>query len=152
MKEYKPSVLVDSSVVSYAASRPTFSDSRDVRKNKESSKQILRSWRKFNLFISWTVLDEISLGNPESSKKRIYLVKGIEVLDINPKIEALADDFMKADIFMPEEKNDALIVATSCFYNIDYLISCSMHLITEKARREDMIRLSKNHGYRPPPI
>ncbi len=152
MKEYKPSLLVDSSVVSYAASRPTFSDSRDVRKNKESSKQILRSWRKFNLFISWTVLDEISLGNPESSKKRIYLVKGIEVLDINPKIEALADDFMKADIFMPEEKNDALIVATSCFYNIDYLISCSMHLITEKARREDMIRLSKNHGYRPPPI
>ncbi len=85
MKEYKPSVLADTNVVSYAVSPPTDRDSGEILGYKESSDTLFRSLNISNisnLFISSTVSDEISLGTPASVARRKNLVDGIKVLRV----------------------------------------------------------------------
>ncbi len=152
IKEYKPSVLVDTNVVSNAVSLPTDKDSEEILKYKKTSRKLFGSLKGFNLSISSTVSDEISLGNPASVAKRKNLVYGIEVLDITQEIVDLAEDFMKEKVFRPKAENDALILAAACFYKINYLVTCNMKDLANDKKFKEMIRVAKKHGYTPPTI
>ncbi len=152
MKEYKPSVLADTNVVSYAVSPATDRDSDEILGYKESSDTLFRSLKFFNLFISSTVSDEISLGNPTSVAKRKNLVDGIKVLRVTREIKALADDFIKEKVFRPKAANDALILAAACFYGIDYLVTCNMKDLANDKKFKEMKRVAKKHGYSHPII
>ncbi len=152
MKKYKPSVLADANVVSYAVSPPTDRDSDKILGYKEYSSKLFSSLKGFNLSISWTVREEIYLGNPTSVASRKNLVRGIEVLDITPEIDELTDDFMREGVFREKAENDARILATACFYGIDYLVTCNMKDLANANKFNEMIRIAKKHGYHPPKI
>ncbi len=152
IKEYKPSVLVDTNVVSNAVSLPTDKDSDEILKYKKTSRKLFGSLKGFNLSISFTVNEEISSGTPASVAKRKNLVDGIKILDITPEIKALANEFMKEKVFRAKAKNDARILAAACFYGIDYLVTCNMKDLANNKKFKEMKRVAKKHGYTPPII
>ncbi len=143
IKEYKPSVLADTNVVSNAVSPTTDMDSRKVKKYKETSNELFDSLKFFNLAISWTVKKEIFLGNPANVKRRKNLVHDVEVLKVTPEIKKLAKDFMKEKVFRAKSKNDARILATACFYGIDYLVTCNMKDLANDKKFKEMKRVAK---------
>ncbi|MBE8181906.1 MAG: PIN domain-containing protein [Candidatus Portiera sp.] len=152
INKYQPSILADTNVISNAVSPPTDRDSKKILGYKEDSSKLFRSLKGFNLFISWTVSEEISLGNPANVARRKNLVDGIKVLNFASEIKELADDFMKEKIFKAKAENDALILAAACIYGINYLVTCNMKDLANDKKKKEMIRVIKKHGYRPPII
>ncbi len=152
INKYQQSILVDTNVVSYAVSPPTDRDSDKILGHKEYSRKLFNSLKNFNLFISSTVVKEISRGNPGNVKKRKNQVYDIEVLVATPEINELTDDFMREGVFRPKARNDALILAAACFYGIDYLITCNMKDLANAKKLKEMIRIAEKHGYHPPTI
>ena len=85
----RPSVYVETSIISYLAARP----SRDLI--VAARQQVTHTWWRerrpvFDLYVSQVVLDEILAGDPDAAERRAALVAGIPVLDIPPEVADLA--------------------------------------------------------------
>jgi len=147
----KPSVYVETTVVSYYVSR----DSRDVV--VLAHQQITRSWWEnrlvdFRGFISPVVLEEARAGNPEQAGLRLEALKPFGVLEANERVEVLAARYV-ADLDIPQKAiRDAAHLAFACAYEIDFLVTwnCS-HLANGQVIRR-LTRLNALAGIWTPTI
>ena len=75
------SVYVETTIISYLTARP----SRDLI-NAARQELTWEWWEKrrhdFELFISQTVLDEASAGDPEAAQRRLELLADVPLLDL----------------------------------------------------------------------
>jgi hypothetical protein len=81
----KPSVYIETSIISYLTARPP----RDIV--GAARQQLTQDWwendkHNFELFVSETVQDEASQGNPEAAQKRLNAIKGIPNLEMADEI------------------------------------------------------------------
>ena len=85
----KRRVYIETSVVSYLASRP----SRDVV--SAGRQQLTHTWWEirrpvFDLVISQVVLDEVRAGDPHAAQRRMAFVAALPLLDITDEATELA--------------------------------------------------------------
>lgn len=90
--------------------------------------QITRDWWNrrrgdFRLVISQVVLDEISAGDESEVRKRLELVRSIEVLGASPDAEALTAAIVEAGVFPKKAVRDAAHIAVATAHGVEYLVT-----------------------------
>lgn len=131
----KPTVYIETSVVSYFASRP----SRDLI--VAAHQQITHDWWELVLpkcspHISPVVLGEIERGAPEASRARIEAVKAAVVLEVTEEVTELADLYFER-IDIPEAaRADSYHLALAAWHGMDYLVTWNCkHIAAARVRR-----------------
>ncbi len=118
--------------------------------------QITHDWwnnsrQKFDLYISQSVFDEISRGDPDTAKKRLVFVKGIQPLALTPIVLELA----KALIAGPLPKKaieDAFHISLAAVHDIDYLLTWNCKHIANLFIQKDLEKIILRFGFRLPQI
>jgi hypothetical protein len=101
--------------------------------------------RKYNLYTSDYVIEEIQDGDPEAAKRRLNLVDGIIVLPKTAEIDALALMYRKLLHIPDRTKADCDHLAVCILEEIDYLLTWNCaHL--GLASYITMQKYNKKHG------
>lgn len=122
MNLVKPSVYVETSVISYYTASP----SRDLI--IAAHQQITQEWwkmalNKYEVFISPVVLEEIARGDQNAAENRLKVIQNFSVLDVVPQVKDLAEEYFLA-IGIPEKaKADAYHLAVAAWHGMDFVSS-----------------------------
>jgi predicted nucleic acid-binding protein len=147
----KPSVYVETTVVSYLTARP----SRDPLIANHQA--ITRKWWSAVLpsldpFISQFVLTEILRGDAVASRERIAKVADFSVLQLSPEIRRLAQDYFVATGIPSKAEADAYHLAMASWHGMDYLVSWNLKHIVSARVRKIIEQLNERLGIRTPII
>jgi hypothetical protein len=102
----KSKVYLETSVVSYVAALP----SRDilVAAHQLTTHEWWGRRDRFDLYVSQAVLVEASGGDPGASARRMALLDGIHMLDVNSDAESVAAALIDAGVLPAKAFVDAL--------------------------------------------
>ena len=122
MNDKKLSVYLETSVISYLTSKP----SQNIV--TLANQQVTRQWWEkernlYDLFISGSVLDEISQGDAKASSSRLEKVKEIKVLSIDNQVQELSNLFIESRLIPPKSYEDALHLSYTIVQKIDILLT-----------------------------
>ena len=119
----KQKLYIETSVVSYLASRP----SRDllIAARQEATAEF---WSRlhssgFTGYVSTLVHQEAQQGDPEQAQKRTGTISSLIVLDIDKEAQALAEKILSAGAVPSEYPDDALHMAVAAVNGMDVLIT-----------------------------
>jgi hypothetical protein len=118
----KPTVYIESSVISYLASRP----SRDVVISARQA--ISHEWwtnhkQRFELRISALVEEEISRGDASAAERRLAWIEDIPSLAISDQAIELAELLLAQGAVPKGSEDDALHISIAASQGIDYLLT-----------------------------
>jgi len=147
----KPSIYIETSVISYYTSRP----SRDLV--TAARQQVTRDWwvkslPLFDAHISILVLQEAQAGNPEAAQSRLRELAGIPVLQINDFAKGLAADLIAKGSIPPNSGEDALHIALAAAHGMDYILTWNFRHINNAKTKVGIARIVNRHGYECPVI
>lgn len=140
-------VYIESSVISYLNGRP----SRDLIIT--ALQELTREWwenrrNDFELFISESVIREISAGAEQDSVRRIESIRGLEVLIIDEEAIKLAAK-IKSEANLPDKATeDALHIALATVNEIDYLLTWNCKHIANAVIVPKVENVCSAEGYR----
>ena len=140
----KPKVYLETSVISYLASRP----SRDLI--MAAHQQITQEWwekrrSKFDLLVSQLVLQESSGGDKNAAERRNGYVEGLAQVQITEAVIVLAQKLLQASALPSQEDADAV-------HGIDYLLTWNLRHIANAVTRQRIESACRENGYEPPII
>jgi len=147
----KPKVYIETSIVSYLTAWP----SRDLV--TAARQQITREWWEtrregFELFISQSVIDEASAGDPDAAKRRLEALNTLPLLNPMEEGDELAQTFMEQVPLPNEAAADALHLAITVVNGINYLLTWNCTHLANAALRNNIESVCRNKGYEPPII
>ena len=116
------SIFIETTIPSYYVSRP----SRNLL--QFARQELTREWwdarrHEFDLFTSQLVLDEASEGEPAKATERLELLAGIELLDLNEQVEALAAKLVGSGILPATAIRDASHLAAAGVHGMNFLLT-----------------------------
>ena len=146
----RPSVYVETSIISYLAARP----SRDLI--VAARQQVTHTWWSerrpaFDLYVSQVVLDEILAGDPDAAERRAALVAGIPVLDITPEVADLAAALIQRVPLPPRPGADAAHIAAAAYHRLGFLMTWNSAHIANAELRPRVEQVCHENGL-PPPV
>jgi hypothetical protein len=147
----KPSVYLETTIVSYLTAWP----SRDLV--IAASQQTTRQWwsdRKddFEVYVSQTVVEEASGGDPEAAQRRLEVLKGIPHLATTAEVSLLAKAILQ-DVPLPSRAHtDALHIALAAVHGMNYLVTWNCAHIANATLRLRIEAVCRAAGYEPPII
>jgi predicted nucleic acid-binding protein len=147
----KPTVYIETSIISFLTSRP----SRDF--TILWFQQMTREWweicrNDFHLYISDAVYDEIIMGDSHASRLRMEATEGIEILVSTPEVKNLAQELMDSHSLPPKAATDALHIALSAYYGMDFLLTWNCKHIANPHLERTFGNIILQKGYRYPVI
>ncbi len=151
MRGMKPTVYIETSVISYLTSRP----SRDVV--VAGHQAVTAEWwahelPKFRPVISPVVWREASEGDPEAVARRLAAIAHMPQLPVTAEMNALAVRYQEL-IRLPERAlGDALHLAVAVWHGLDYLVSWNMRHIVHIQVREALALANRELGLATPVI
>ncbi len=122
MPTEKPTVYIETTIISYLVAKP----SRDLV--VAGHQEITREWWETVLprvrgCISPFIVQEISGGDAAMAQKRVALVSGMPLLEVDDQVEKLGEHYFSA-IQIPERARfDALHLAVAAYHAVDYVLS-----------------------------
>lgn len=140
------SVYIESSIISYLASRP----SRDVVKAARqaiTSDWWLNSKIQYEVYISALVEDEISGGDPMAAARRLQVVAGIQSIHITSKAQLLADVLVASKAVPSNSVRDALHIAIAATQGIDFLLTWNFKHINNAETKSLITRVIEADGW-----
>ena len=116
------SIFIETTIPSYYVARP----SRNLL--QFARQELTREWwddqrHEFDLFTSQLVLDEASEGEPAKVSERLELLAGLELLDLNEQVEALAAELIGHRILPATAIRDASHLAAAGVHDMDFLLT-----------------------------
>lgn len=128
-------IFIESTIPSYYVARP----SRNIV--HLARQELTREWWDFqraayDLYISQAVLEEIAVGDAEMVQKRLSLLAGIPLLDINEQVADLADELVQRGILPPVAARDAIHIASSAIHRMQFLLTWNCTHIANPRIRE----------------
>jgi len=147
----KPTLYLETSVVSYYTGRP----SRDLI--VAGRQQITRDWwenerHNYSLYVSALVLQECQRGEPEAVKRRRQALKGIRLLGTTVRTEELAEALVKNGPIPAEYPEDALHIAVAATNAVVYLLTWNFRHINNATMKSDVARIIARFGFECPVI
>ena len=147
----KPSVYIETSVVSYLTGRP----SRDVILAGRQALTV--EWwdtrrDRFDLYVSALVVTEAEEGDPEAVRRRLAAMEGIPAATISDKAKALARELVDGGPIPEQYPEDALHIAICALSGIDYLLTWNCTHLANASLRRQVERVLDQAGYRCPMI
>jgi predicted nucleic acid-binding protein len=145
----KPRVYLETSVISYLAARP--SGDLITAANQRLSHDWWMSQRQFfELFISPSVIEEISRGNAEVSERRLNYVTDTTELELTDVVEQLAYLLVAKGGLPKKALIDAFHVAFAAVWGIEYLLTWNCTHIANAITRPLIESLCKQAGFTAP--
>lgn len=144
----KPSVYVETSVLSYLTARP----SRDII--VAAHQQITQAWwnaarDQFELFTSPLVFEEASGGDARYAEARLTVLRKLTVLDINDQARQIAIRLLEADTIPRNAAADALHIGIAVAHGIDFLITWNFRHLANARLRSRVDAVCVAMGLRP---
>ncbi len=147
----KPKVYLETSVISYLASRP----SRDliVAANQQSTQDWWENrLEKVDVFISQLVLQEAGSGDAGAVAKRLEAIAGFPLLEITPEAAQLAKSLIAEKAIPRQAAEDALHIAVAAVSGMNYLLTWNLKHIANAVIRANVESICRMNGYEPPVI
>jgi len=104
------------------------------------------------MFISQVVLDEVKWGDTEKVNKRIEILQGIPMLELNDGVENLAERYSESLRFPAKAIRDAFHLAYAVIYEIDFLATWNCTHLANADVLFRFAKLNKDWGYETPII
>ncbi len=147
----KPKVYVETSVISYLASRP----SRDVVVG--ARQQLTLEWwdndrSTFDLFVSESVIKEISAGDGKAASQRLQLIEGIPLVAVTADVAGVVKALMASKVMPQKAAEDALHIALAATNGLDYLLTWNCKHIANATIRTTIDKILRGLNYQPPVI
>ena len=147
----KESVYIETSVISYYTSRP----SRDII--ILAHQEITREWwpiaiKRFNVFISQVVVEEISMGDQDAAKRRLEVIKDFPHLELTDKVEEMAKIYMEKLGIPKKSIRDSAHLAIASVHNIDYLVTWNCTHLANAEIIKKLIKINESFGIDTPVI
>lgn len=147
----KPKLYIESTIPSYLTSKP----SRDLV--VAAHQQITREWweiRKgdFDIYISQFVLDEVSAGDPEASKKRLNAIDEFEQLDITDDVTNLAAAIIASGVIPKKSPTDAAHISIAAIHDMQFLMTWNCAHIANAEISSAIEDICKAQGFECPVI
>ena len=139
------SVYIETSIVSYATAWP----SRDIQ--TAAMQQQARDWwslesPKFDLVTSQLVINEASAGDPTAASDRLDLLDGLDLVDVGPDAQQLADRIVSAHLMPQKAAADALHVAAAALGGVKYLLTLNCKHIANAHELPRVYELLESEG------
>ena len=117
-----PTVYLETTIPSYLVARP----SRDLI--VAAHQQITHDWWRdarehFDIYISEIVLTEIRIGNPDVAARRLALVEGLPILQVNDEVQNLVNIYAQRLGLTGRALADVPHIAFAVTYTMDYLVT-----------------------------
>lgn len=146
-----PLVYVETSIISYLGAR----QSRELV--TAAHQQITQDWWStarsgFRLGVSELVVQEASLGDPESARRRLELLHGLDLLQLTEAGRELARDLMGALAIPSTAVADALHIAIAAENGAHFLLTWNCRHIANARTRSLIERILLARGYTPPTL
>lgn len=147
----KPSLYLETSVVSYYTGRP----SRDLI--VAGRQQITHDWweterDKYSLHVSALVLEETQRGEPDAVQRRQSVLEGIPLVAMTDLTEELARALVEQGPIPSKCPEDALHIALASTSAMDYLLTWNFRHINNAATKCDVARIVADFGLECPVI
>jgi len=152
MATNRPTVYVETSVISYLVARPSLSSVR-VAANQETTREWWQSRRdRYDLYVSAVVLGEAQRGDPSLAIARMEIVRGLRLAQVTPEALDLAAALI-AGAGVPKKANeDALHIAIAAANGLDYLLTWNCTHIANAVTIPRVNSICRAHGFEPPLI
>lgn len=147
----KPTVYVETSIVSYLTARP----SRDLIIAAQQA--MTREWwrdapEQFVLVASELVLREAAAGDADAARARLTALEMVIRLDTTEDAAVLTRRLLDLGAFPRESAPDAAHVSVAATNRVDYLLSWNLRHIASATARARIERACRTAGYDPPII
>ena len=147
----KPSVYIETSLVSYLTARP----SRDLL--VAAHQQLTVAWwdehrTRYELFTSQVVLAEARAGDPEAAQRRLAVLERLPLLDVADTAIALAARLVTGRALPAQAAQDALHLAIACVHGMEYLLTWNCTHLANARLRSRIEQVCRDSGYIPPII
>jgi predicted nucleic acid-binding protein len=146
----KPSLYLETSIVSYLTARP----SHDLI--RAAHQQVTRDWWEmrsdFEIYTSQIVLDEAGAGNMEAAKRRLSALQDALLLTLTPDAGRLAREILDQGGMPAKARVDAVHVALAAVHGLDYLLTWNCAHIANAAMRGKIEAICRAAGFGPPVI
>ena len=147
----KPTVYIETSVVSYLTARP----SRDVV--VAAYQEITREWwngaaQRFSLLASELVVAEAGAGDAEAARARLNVLETVALLDAREDAADLAQKLLDLAALPRKAAGDAAHIAIAVTNGVDYLVTWNFRHIANAAMRSRIEAVCRRANYRPPVI
>ena len=142
-------VYVESSVISYITARP----SRDLVVSARQA--ITNEWweqkrKKYDVYISELVIEEIASGDKEAAQKRLDAVKAIPNLEITETAKELASLLISSGAVPDNSPEDALHIGLAAAQGVEYLLTWNFKHINNATKHADITQLIESQGFLSP--
>jgi hypothetical protein len=151
MLRMKARVYIETSVISYLASRP----SRDLI--VAAHQEITREWwagrrDAFTISVSTLVVDEAARGDEQAAQLRLNVLAGITSVVIEPEAVTVAEALVSRGALPAKARADALHVALAAIWKADYLLTWNCTHIANGETLPLVEATLRDLGYVPPRI
>ncbi len=144
-------IYLETSIVSYYTFRP----SRDlvIAARQEITHEI---WpilqKKFDLYISALVIQEVSRGDRDAVRKRLHALSNIPVLEFSQMAQDIAKTLISENAIPPDCEEDALHIAIASLNGMDFLLTWNFKHINNAFTKSKIVKSVEKHGFVPPEI
>lgn len=147
----KPTVYIETSVISYLTGRP----SRDLI--AAARQELTQRWwedaaPEFELVTSEIVTMEASRGDLNAARQRLATLSGCKVLEVSESTRLLARRLLDAGILPANSGADALHIAVASVHRAEFLLTWNYRHIANATHRKRMIAVIESAGYECPVI
>ena len=147
----KPTVYIETSVISYLTSRP----SRDLI--AAARQEVTQRWwedtaQAFELVTSEIVTLEASRGDLDAAQQRIAALSGCKLLDVSEAARLLARALLDDGILPANSGADALDIAVASIHRTEFLLTWNYRHIANATLRKHMNSIIEHAGYECPVI
>jgi len=152
MATERPTVYVETSVISYLVARPSLSSVR-VAANQETTREWWQTRReRFDLYVSAVVVGEAQRGNPVVASARMEVVRGLQLAQVTPEALDLAEALIVGAGVPRKANEDALHIAIAATNGLDYLLTWNCTHIANAVTIPRVNSICRAHGFEPPLI
>ena len=145
----KPRIYVESSVISYAASRKS-SNALTAYRQDLTQRWWSRASTMFALETSSIVQFEITAGDAVAAKKRLALFASLAVLPLHEEIATVAERLMQENLIPRSEPEDAAHIAQATLTGADYIATWNFaHMVGPHAKYR-LVQSIERWGYKSP--
>jgi len=145
------SVFIETTIPSYLVARI----SRDIV--QAARQELTMEWwsahrRRYKLFTSQIVLDEVGRGERDLAKKRVELLTAIPLLDIHDIVIRLAEDLVAKSVLPQKDADDALHIACAAAHRMDFLLTWNCRHIANPHNQRGIRACLAEQGFEMPVI
>ncbi|KYC38316.1 DNA-binding protein [Scytonema hofmannii PCC 7110] len=144
-------VYLETSILGYLTARAT--RNLILAANIEVTKEWWESRRSsFTLYVSQVVLDEVARGDTEIALKRLQILNGLPLVELNQAVKNLSAQFLARSNLPPNASDDAVHIAAATVHGLDYLLTWNCKHIANAQIQRKLAAISLDFGYELPII